>query len=86
MTAIVSSIALEGVGVGGVERVVGLAAAALVPGDDGEVSFECREVFAHRAHLGATRPTGEEQQHRIVGAVTPRIIISQSVSVDVERW
>ena len=75
--------AVEGEGVGGVELVVGLPRAALVPGDDREVLFELGEVSAHGAELGAAGAAGEEQQHGIVDAVAPDHEV-QVVSVDVD--
>ena len=84
MTAMVSSMTLfEGVGAGRVEFVVGLAGPALVPGDDGEVLLERGEVVAHGAHLGTTGAAGQEEQHRVVGAVAANHEV-EVVAVDVD--
>ena len=59
---------LEGQRRGGIQAVVGLAGAALVPGDHDEVLLERLAVAAHRSQLGAAGTAGEEQQDRVVGA------------------
>jgi hypothetical protein len=62
--------AVEGQGAGGVELVVGVPGAPLIPGDDGEVFFEVGEVLAHGSHFGSAGSAGEEEQHGVVDAVT----------------
>ena len=53
---------------GWIELVVGLARAALVQGDDHEVVLEGPAVHPHRTQLASARPTGEEEEHRVVDA------------------
>ena len=53
---------------GRVELVVGLARAPLVQGDDHEVVLEGLTVHAHGTQLTSSRPAGEEEEHRVVGA------------------
>ena len=59
---------LKGQRRGGVQAVVGLAGAALVPGDHDEVLLERLAVAAHRSQLGAAGTAGQEKQDRVVGA------------------
>ena len=75
--------AVQGECRGGVELVVGASGAALVEGDDGEVLLEGLSVVPHRPELGAAGSTGEEEQHRVLGALTADHH-GQVVAVDVD--
>ena len=65
----VGEVALERDGRGRIELGVGLAGPSLIPGDDGEALLEGGQVVAHGPHLRTAGAPGQEQQHRVVGAV-----------------